>query len=232
MSEAVSMIVNRMDGDTAAQICFVNADCANIAYRNADYKRVLNEAEIVFADGIGMKIAGKMLKREIRDNVNGTDMFPLLVKALSGTGKGIYLLGARPGVTDSVKEWIETHSPETDVSGNHHGYFKDQEQTDVIRPIKESGASLLLVAFGAPRQDMWINEHLEQTGVKVAIGVGGLFDFFSGRIPRAPQWMRKMGMEWLYRLIQEPGRMWKRYIIGNVLFLWRVMGEKRRSKTG
>jgi len=232
MDQAISMIVERMDGDTAAQVCFVNADCANIAYRNQNYKQVLNESDMVFADGIGMKIAGKMLKREIRDNVNGTDMFPLLIKALSGTGKGIYLLGARPGVVNDVKEWVMRNSPHTLISGQHHGYFSDDEQSEVINSIKESGASLLLVAFGAPRQDMWISEYLEQTGVKVAVGVGGLFDFFSGRMPRAPLWMRKIGMEWVYRLLQEPGRMWKRYIIGNVLFLWRVMGEKLRSKTG
>ncbi|MDD3471568.1 MAG: WecB/TagA/CpsF family glycosyltransferase, partial [Syntrophaceae bacterium] len=92
--------------------------------------------------------------------------------------------------------------------------------------IKDSGAHLLLVAFGAPRQDLWINEHLDETNAKVAIGVGGLFDFYSGRIPRAPVWMREIGMEWLYRLLQEPGRLWKRYLIGNGIFLSRVIWEK------
>ncbi len=229
MTSAIEMITERLDGDHNDQVCFVNADCANIAYKNEQYRNVIQAADIVFADGFGMKIGGKMLHREIRDNVNGTDMFPLLCEALNGTDKGLFLLGARPGVTDAVKEWVLQKYPDVIISGHHHGYYKQEDELQIIKMIKDSGASLLLVAFGAPRQDIWISQQIAETGVDIAIGVGGLFDFFSGQMPRAPLWMRRIGMEWVYRLIQEPGRMWKRYLIGNGLFLFRVFKEKLRS---
>lgn len=226
MAEAVETILQRLDGAPPAQIAFVNADCANIAYRNAEYLKVLQEADYCFADGIGLKLAGKMLAREIKQNVNGTDLFPRLCEAMAPSGKGLYLLGARPGVAEAVADWVRNHYPGVKVCGFHHGYYQPEEEPAVLDAIRGSGADLLLVAFGAPRQDLWVRKHLLDTGVAVAMGVGGLFDFYSGRIARAPVWMREMGMEWVYRLIQEPGRLWKRYLVGNGLFLYRVLRER------
>ena len=110
------------------------------------------------------------------------------------------------------------------------GYFDVGEDETILDKIQQSNADLVLVAFGAPKQDLWIHKHLPGTGVKVAIGVGGLFDFYSGRLPRAPQWMRELGMEWAFRLIQEPGRMWKRYLVGNFVFLGRTLAWKLTHK--
>ena len=231
MSEALENLLARLQGDRANQVCFVNADCANLAYKDEEYLAVMNNAALTLADGIGLKLAGKLLSRDIKQNVNGTDLFPRLCASLSGTGHGLFLLGAKPGVTEAVRNWIEQTYPEVIVSGCHHGYFSPAEEPAVIRQIAESGASLLLVAFGAPRQDKWINQHLGETGVKVAMGVGGLFDFYSGNVSRAPQWMREMGLEWLYRFLQEPGRMWKRYFLGNGLFLFRVLKERNRPSS-
>ena len=228
MSEAIGTMMQWLSEENRSQICFVNADCANIAYRNKAYLEVLRTARFSLADGIGLKLAGKLLAREIRQNVNGTDLFPLLCEALSGTGKGLFLLGARPEVPEGVREWIQKNYPGVIVSGCQHGYFAPEEEADVINRITRSGADLLLVAFGAPRQDIWIDDHLKETGVRVAMGVGGLFDFYSGKTARAPLWMREMGMEWLYRFTQEPGRLWKRYFVGNAVFLYRVMVEKIR----
>jgi len=229
MSEAVEAILNRLRGDRASQVCFVNADCANLSYKDAEYLAALNQADLTLADGIGLKLAGKLLARDIKQNVNGTDLFPRLCAALSGTGHGVFLLGARPGVTERVRDWIRQTYPGVIVSGCHHGYFSPAEEPRVIRQIAGSGASLLLVAFGAPRQDKWIHQHLGETGVKVAVGVGGLFDFYSGNVPRAPQWLREAGLEWFYRFVQEPGRMWKRYFLGNALFLFRVFKERSKQ---
>ncbi len=226
MSEAIEDIIARLVGKEAGQVCFVNADCANISFRDADYRAVLNQAAMTLADGIGLKLAGKLLGREIKQNVNGTDMFPRLCAALENTGQGLYLLGAKPGVTEAVGDWIKQNYPGVKLAGTRHGYFTPAEEPEVIRQIADSGASLLLVAFGAPRQDKWIHEHLQAIGVKVAMGVGGLFDFYSGNIPRAPQWLREMGLEWFYRFWQEPRRMWKRYFVGNAVFLYRVLRER------
>jgi len=228
MTDALEWIVARTRNATPGQICFVNADCGNIAWRDPEYRAVLESGELVLADGIGMKLAGKLLASQIRQNVNGTDMFPRLCETLSGTGAGIYLLGARPGVAEKVAEWIHEHHPGTVVSGYRDGYFSPSEEPAVIQQIAQSGASVLLVAFGAPRQDKWIHSHLGETGVKVAMGVGGLFDFYSGRIPRAPLWLREAGGEWLYRFYQEPRRMWRRYFVGNVVFLWHVVRSRKQ----
>jgi N-acetylglucosaminyldiphosphoundecaprenol N-acetyl-beta-D-mannosaminyltransferase len=226
MSETIAHMIHYMGQDTPSQICFVNADCANIAYRNPEYLGLLQQSTLSLADGIGLKLAGKLLGRDIKQNVNGTDLFPRLCEALADTDYGLYLLGARPEVVDRVRNWIETHYPNVRVCGTHHGYYTSEEESHVIDDIAHSGAALLLVAFGAPRQDLWIGQHLSELGVKAAVGVGGLFDYYSGRISRAPLWMREMGLEWVYRFYKEPRRMWKRYGIGNVLFLLRVMKEK------
>lgn len=232
MSDSLDWITRRIANPSPGHICFFNADCANIASRDPNYRTVLNQAELVLADGIGLKLAGKLLASPIRQNVNGTDMFPRLCEAVSGTGAGIFLLGALPGVADKVRDWVAQHHPDVIVSGCRDGYFTAEQEREVVYEIAQSGAAVLLVAFGAPRQDLWIRRHLNETGVKVAMGVGGLFDFYSGRIPRAPLWMREIGAEWLFRFAQEPRRMWKRYFVGNAVFLWRVLRARRRRTPG
>ena len=226
MAEALDYIAEALNADESKQVCFVNADCVNIAYRDPSYLSVLQGSDLCLADGIGLKLAGKILGQEIAQNLCGTDMFPRICERISGKDTKLFLLGARPEAVEGVVRWISDHYPRVKVCGYQHGYFQPNEESNIIKRIKDSHADLLLVAFGVPRQDMWIKQHLQETGAKVAMGVGGLFDFYSGRIPRAPLWMREIGMEWLYRLIQEPGRMWKRYLIGNGLFLWRVVKER------
>jgi N-acetylglucosaminyldiphosphoundecaprenol N-acetyl-beta-D-mannosaminyltransferase len=223
MGEVLDELHVRMEGGAPTRVAFVNADCVNLTYRNSDYLNTLQTADLVLADGIGMKLAGKLLGQEIRQNVNGTDLFPRLCESLQGTGKGIYLLGARPGIADAVRSWVEANYPGVIISGAHSGYFPESETEAVIQEIANSGASILLVAMGAPRQDQWVHKHLEACGVAVGMGVGGLFDFYSGQTSRAPLWVREMGLEWLYRMVQEPGRLWKRYLVGNIVFLSRVL---------
>jgi N-acetylglucosaminyldiphosphoundecaprenol N-acetyl-beta-D-mannosaminyltransferase len=226
MDDAVHCMVQKATGTTPAQVCFVNADCLNIACRDADYARILRECGFVLADGVGVMIAGKLLNRDIRQNVNGTDMLPRLCEAAETRQLGFYLLGGRPGVAAGVAQWMATRFPGLPVRGHHHGFFSSDELPAVLEEIRSAGAEILLVAFGAPKQEKWIHRHLNETGAKLILGVGGLFDFYSGSIPRAPGWIREIGMEWLYRLGQEPRRMWRRYFVGNVLFLARVLEER------
>jgi len=226
MTEAIEEILARARSQTQSQLCFVNADCVNIAWRDAAYKQILTSSALVLADGIGVKLAGKILNSNIRQNVNGTDLFPLLCGEMEKTETGLYLLGGRPGVVEDVARWISERYPALKISGHHHGFFKEEETAAVTTDIRRSGAAILLVAFGVPRQEKWLREHLADTGVRIGIGVGGLFDFYSGRIPRAPVWMREIGMEWFYRFIQEPRRMWRRYFVGNFIFLSRVLSQR------
>lgn len=228
MDETLDFLVKHRQAP--AQLCFVNADCVNIACRKPDYLSLLNQVEMVVADGIGIKLAGKILNTHLRQNVNGTDLFPRLCEHLQATGQGLFLLGGRPGVPEDVAAWIGRSYPGTRVTGVQHGYFDANQTDDVIAAIRQSGTDILLVAFGAPKQDLWIERHLSKTGVNVAMGVGGLFDFYSGRIPRAPVWLREVGGEWLFRFIQEPRRMWRRYFVGNLEFLFRVFQYRAKTR--
>lgn len=206
-----------------SNLAFVNADCLNKAWNSDAYCQVLNRFSRVYADGSGIKLACAIRSWPLPDNVNGTDMFPRLCLALATQGSSVFLLGGRPGVADACAKAMQARYSNLKVAGVMHGYFLPGDDAEVIRRINASGADVLLVAFGAPNQEFWIAEHSHELTPSVRIGVGGLFDFYSGRIARAPLWMRRIGQEWVWRLMQEPVRMWRRYLIGNPLFLLRVL---------
>lgn len=228
MQTAIDQIVSMLDGHRAQHGCFINPHNINLTIRMSEYKKVLAEADLVLADGYGTLLAGKILRRPLCQNLCGTDLFPRLCDELSGTGKSIYLLGSEPGAAERVAEWVRHHYPGVIVKGCGHGFFTPEEEPETVRRIAEAEADLLIVAMGVPMQELFIARNLDALNVKVAIGFGALFDYFAGRIPRAPQWLRDIGMEWLYRLVQEPRRMWRRYLIGNGLFLARVCHERLR----
>jgi len=228
MDEALDWIVDRASSGGSSFLAFVNPDCLNLAWRSPEYKEVLLGASRVLPDGIGIHLACRMLGTHLMANVNGTDLFPRLCQRMAGTGHSIFLLGARPGVAAAAGEAMVRLYPELAVAGARDGFFPPEETPRVIEEVNRSGASILLVAMGAPRQEQWLATHAGELRPAVRMGVGGLFDFYSGRIPRAPLWMREIGLEWVYRLLQEPGRMWRRYVIGNPLFLFRVWKESRR----
>lgn len=229
MAEASAKIVTLAQGVESVQVCFVNADCVNIAFRNDEYRSHLAQARMVLADGIGVRLAGSILNQNIRENINGTDMLPFLCAAAEQAGVSLYLLGGRPGVPEDTAKWITDHYPHLKIAGLRNGYFSAEENDGVARAIRDSGAGILLVAFGAPLQERWIAANRHLFGARVAMGVGGLFDFYSGRIPRAPIWARELSLEWLYRFYCEPRRMWRRYFVGNAVFLYRVVCERLRS---
>ena len=210
-------------------IGFVNADCMNKCFSDETYHQTLRETNQVYPDGIGVRIASQMFGNGVKDNINGTDLFPLLCERLANTSHSIFLLGAREGVAESTAANMQERYPGLVIAGCQDGYFTPAEEDRVIDRINASGADVLLVAMGAPQQEKWIAKNRERLNVSLLMGVGGLFDFYSGRISRAPVWMREVGLEWVWRLLQEPGRMWRRYVIGNPLFLYRVWRQKKRN---
>ncbi len=230
MAETLARVGDWLRSPEPRQLAFVNADCLNQAQGRPGYAELLREADLVLADGSGVRLAGALLEQRVRENVNGTDRFPRLCALIEQTGQGLYLLGGRPGVADDVAAWVAARYPGVTLAGRRDGFFGVEEEPAVARAIRDSGAALLLVALGAPKQDEWIRRNLAASGARVAIGVGGLFDFYSGRVPRAPGWLRELGLEWVYRFIQEPGRMWKRYWVGNFVFVARVLRERLRGR--
>jgi len=227
MEETLTWLTGRARRRERTQLAFVTPDCLNIAYVEPEYKRVLQRASRVLPDGIGVNIGCRMQGVAMRANLNGTDLFPRLCETLAESGQSIYLLGAKPGRAAATAKAMQEQFPQLNVAGTHHGYFDADAEAAVIREINASGADFLLIAMGAPRQELWLAKHRNELQVPVCMGVGGLFDYYSGSIPRAPLWMREIGLEWVWRLLQEPGRLWKRYIIGNPRFLYRVLRESR-----
>jgi N-acetylglucosaminyldiphosphoundecaprenol N-acetyl-beta-D-mannosaminyltransferase len=231
MTEASEKIIAMAMGTEPSQVSFLNADCVNIAFNHPAYRTALAGSSLVLADGIGVRLAGTILNQNIRENVNGTDMLPFLCTLIEQANLSVYLMGGKPGVAEGAASWITERYPTLRIAGTHHGYFRPEEEASVIRDIRSSGANILLVSLGTPRQDQWIAQHKHEFGAKVGIGVGGLLDFYSGRIPRAPVWVRELGMEWFYRFLQEPRRMWRRYFVGNSIFLYRVIRERITART-
>ena len=218
MYEALQKIADLVAGKKSQPVAFINAHCLNIAYKNEAYRQVLNSLPVVFADGIGAKIGAKMLGYHVEENVNGTDMFPLLAQM----PYRIYLLGGAPNVAATALAKARALNGKAEFVGCADGFFQEKSETELFAELRALQPDIILVAMGVPKQEMWINEHLQDLPGCVAIGVGGLLDFVSERIPRAPRWMRKCNIEWCYRLYNEPIRLFKRYIIGNPVFIMRV----------
>lgn len=235
MAEALDWIfraaAERPAAGAGRLVCFVNPGCLNISVRDIGYRAVLHDADLVLPDGIGIKVATRIQGVGLRENVNGTDMFPRLCERAAREGTPIYLLGAREGVARAAADAVSATYPGLRIVGTHHGYVAGEEER-VVDEINASQARILLVAMGVPQQELWLARMRSRLAPTVLMGVGGLFDFYSGRIPRAPLWVREVGMEWAWRLAQEPGRMWRRYVIGNPLFLMRVWREDRAAHPG
>lgn len=229
MSEALEAVTRAIERKQAVKIAFVNADCFNQAWKNQKYHAILSTYEFIFPDGIGLVIAGKLIRRPLKANINGTDMLPFLCRLAEEKGFSFYFLGAAPGVAEKMSANLQKQYPRLRIAGWRDGFFTGPEaEKAAVAEIARCRPDLLLVAMGVPRQETFIAAHWPELHCQVAMGVGGLFDFYSGNIPRAPLWLREIGMEWAFRLYQEPFRLFKRYVIGNPLFLWRVVrfGEK------
>ncbi len=231
MQQALKSIADKIAMKEKSAMYFVNADCLNKAWQNEQYQKILQSTDLIFADGSGIRYAARILQKTIIDNVNGTDMLPLLCKQAAEKRHSLFLLGAKPGIAKKMKENLQMKYPDLKILGTQHGYFdREKENEKIIKKINSLQPDILLVAFGAPAQEKWIAQNFSRLNPFVMMGVGGLFDFYSGNIPRAPLWMRKAGIEWIFRLLQEPKRMWKRYILGNPLFLLRIFYWKKMKR--
>lgn len=220
MQSAIGRIISSVQNKTSTPVYFINAHCINVARNDPSYQKIIQQNPYNYADGIGMKLAAKAFGLSLADNVNGTDMFPLLCEEMQNRGLSLYCLGASPERLQSLIENMNEQYPKLTIAGYHHGFFQEDESHSIIDHINKCKPDVLLVALGVPKQEKWIDQHKDQLNVPVMMGVGGLFDFYSGAIPRAPLWMRRTGLEWLFRFYQEPARLWQRYLIGNITFLF------------
>ena len=218
--QAVEKGVRLLQDPNPSMLFFLNLDCLYRADSDKEYKAYLNGASLVLPDGIGLKGAARLCGERVKDNCNGTDYCPALMAEAAKKGCRIYLLGGRPGVADEAAANIVKQIPALKVVGTHAGYFEPDE--NVIEAINRSEADILLVAMGVPLQEKWIGRNRAALKPRLCIGVGALFDFWSGRVPRAPLWMRRCKIEWVWRTFVEPKRLGQRYLF-DLLFLWKIL---------
>lgn len=224
-SQVTQLLDARFERGDHAVVAFANANLLNIASQDEHFRTVLRKL-IIFNDEIGMDIASVVLYGStFPQNLNGTDFTPQYLQNTRHRYR-IFLLGSRPGVAERAKEYLLKSCPKHQIVGCHHGFFPKEDTGKIINMIRASNADIVLVGMGNPQQELWLANNLHETGCRFAFGVGALFDFVSGNVRRAPAWMRSARIEWLYRLIQEPRRLWSRYLVGNFLFIFRVLGQR------
>jgi alpha-1,3-mannosyltransferase len=215
----------RFERGDYTMVAFANSNLLNIASRDEHFRRVMQKF-LVFNDGIGVDIASVVLYGStFPQNLNGSDFTPQYLQNTRHRYR-IFLLGSRPGVAESAKEYLSKNCPKHWIVGCHHGFFSKEDTEKIIKMIRASNADIVLVGMGNPQQELWVADNLHKTGCRFAFGVGALLDFVSGSVRRAPAWMRFARIEWLYRLVQEPRRLWSRYLVGNFLFIFRVLGQR------
>ncbi len=193
------------------QVVTVNPEFLMAAQRDRVFQRSINEAALVVADGMGIVWATRYLREPVPERITGTDLLPVLAQRCAAQGYRLYLLGAAPGVAELAAERLRTLVPGLQIVGTYAGSPAPAEEDEIIERVRAAEADVLCVAYGAPAQDLWIYRNLTRLPVAVAIGVGGAYDFLSGRQRRAPAAMQRLGLEWLYRLYREPWR-WRRML--------------------
>ncbi|WP_422374602.1 WecB/TagA/CpsF family glycosyltransferase [Roseibium sp.] len=221
LRDAVSLVRTSVQQREQLDIAICNAHTVLTALDNPDYANTLQKMTLL-NDGIGINLASRLLDgRPFPANLNGTDLVPNILAGV-GIPMRIYLLGAREEQVRGAKQHIEARYPDHQVVGCRDGFFREEDVAGLCAEINATRPDLLLVAMGNPRQEFFIARNRAQLNVPVAVGVGALFDFMSGAVVRAPAFVRKAGLEWLFRLLQEPRRLFHRYVIGIPRFLFAV----------
>lgn len=206
MDGAVAWIETLLQTPGSHQVVTLNAAMLGRAAREATFGRIVNQAALVTADGMGTLLAGRILGVRFPERVAGVDLTDRLCALCARSGHRVFLFGASPGVAEAAAVELARRHRGLVVAGMHHGFSTPADEPQIIARIREAAADLLLVALGAPRQEQWLAAHLAATGARVGIGVGGTFDVYAGRTRLAPEWIRALGLEWLYRLVRQPRR--------------------------
>ncbi len=212
--------------DDKALVLNVNVHCMNLAYENPWLRNFLNSAEMVFCDGAGVRLGGKLKGESLPKRITYADWVWQLAAFAEPLGWTFYFLGAKPGVAQKAADALRERHPALKVVGTHDGYFSHDpnsaENQAVIDEINALKPNILMMGMGMPLQEKWLMENWQQVDANIALTGGAVFDYVSGELQRAPRWMTDNGLEWLGRLLIEPKRLWQRYVVGNPLFLYRV----------
>jgi N-acetylglucosaminyldiphosphoundecaprenol N-acetyl-beta-D-mannosaminyltransferase len=216
---AMERIERFLEDGRSHQVVTVNTDFLRLAERDASFRRVINAADLAVADGMPLVWLSKMKGEAIPERVTGVELVYESCKLAVRTGKSIFLLGAAPGVAARAAERLQALYPGIRIAGTYspaYGPMSAGEEDRIVEMVREAAPGFLFVALGAPRQDLWLRRNLHRLGVPVCMGVGCVLDLLAGTVNRAPVWMQRAGLEWAFRLGQEPSRLWRRYIVDDL----------------
>ncbi|MEW6572258.1 MAG: WecB/TagA/CpsF family glycosyltransferase [Bacillota bacterium] len=230
ITEAVARVGELLARGGTHQVVTLNPEYLYRAQKEPDLLTIAREASLVTADGVGIVWAASVCGYSLPERVTGIDLMLELSKRAAAEGWRVFLLGGKPGVAEDAASRLTVHFPGLSVAGTYHGYFTAEEETAVLGKINAAEPHILFVGLGAPKQEEWIYNHNQLLNVPVAVGVGGSFDVLSGRVKRAPAWMRRLGLEWLGRLIREPRR-WRRMLV-LPLFAFLVLRTRVKTTSG
>lgn len=228
MDEALLKVWSFTEQEGVHTVFTPNAEIVMEARSNKLLRDILKEGDMLTADGAGILLAGKILGERFPEKVSGIDLVKRLFASCAGQPLRFFFFGGKPGVAEAAAQNIMGQYPGVEIAGCRNGYFKPEEEEGILESINASGADILLVALGAPKQETWIHRNRSRLKPRVCMGVGGSLDIFAGRLPPAPEIMRRNGLEWLYRLYREPWR-YKR-MLQLPRFVFAVVGEKMRKK--
>lgn len=226
MDETIAEIENCIKSRTKCQHAVLNAAKVVIAEKDETLKSILNECEIVNADGQSIVWASKFLKKPLPERVAGIDLMERLLEISNIKGYRVYFFGATEEVVTKTVEEFRKKYPGLIVAGYRNGYFAQEVNSQILEQMRAAKPDILFVGFSSPMKEYWLKENMAKLDIPVCMGVGGSFDVAAGLRKRAPIWMQRRGLEWLYRFIQEPERMWRRYLVGNMKFVFLVIKYK------
>lgn len=223
MEQAVETIARFLRSPGGHHVVTADTSAVVMAQSDPELREIIARAALVTPDSFGILWAARRLGTPIPERVTGVDLMARLCAVCAESGHRVFLLGAAPGVAEDAAARLCARFPGLQVVGTQHGYFRPDEEEGIVARIAASGADLLFVAFGIPRQEKWIARHLPRLGVRVAIGVGGSLDVFSGRVRRAPRWVQRINLEWLYQLLHNPRKIGKVKTLPVLVWLtWRA----------
>lgn len=229
MKETIEFIDSSVKrGENIHQVA-VNAYIFVLLKGNKEVKESIINGNLISADGQSVVWASRFLGDPLKERVTGIDLMDELVKLAHQQNYKIYLFGAEEHIVKKVVEvYSKEYSPSI-IAGFRNGYYSVEEESEIVKEIASSGAHFLFVAMGSPKKELFLYKYREQLNLRFIMGVGGTFDVIAGKVERAPLWMQKSGLEWFYRIVQEPRRMWKRYLVTNTQFIYYVIREKLRK---
>ncbi len=219
LDETIAEVEGIIQRGIPTQHVVVNASKVNLMEADKELASIVNNCPLINADGASIVWAAKQLGIPLSERVTGIDLFLELIKLSADKGYKIYLFGAKEEVVTKVKRIFEEQYPDLQIVGYRNGYFSEADESQIVADMAASGADIMFVAFSSPKKEYWVHKYLNQIGIPFVMGVGGSFDVVAGVTDRAPEWMQNHGLEWFYRFVQEPKRLWKRYIVGNTKFV-------------